>query len=283
MSSRKFTPQEQEQGEETDQIVFRYQDGDEASGEELLRRFGGHPSGPMTNLIGKYYSMLRYVRVNFKDKHTRAFISLFTADAEMREKLRPRYQYTETKAHGILTVEDLRKTCSVIPDEEFKQELRFIFLQKAKLYKHTKEDVWFPGYIKKAFRFGVYHYINKIRRSGDPYTRGPKKFIYLQDDTHYSEETLIRINPEAFVTTPIMQLDDELGNSWVRGITCAEEFLPLTPLQRLIVKMALFEGKSDRLIAEYTRLHINTINRHKLRAIRKIKEERERLLKRTDV
>lgn len=275
--TKKLTAKEIRENEEVNELVFSFQAGDLESGEELLRRFGGHPSQPrMTSFLGKYYTMLKSVNLNFKDKDTRKFLSLFTKDKETRDELKPFYQYADTKAKAIRIADTIRGICAVVPDDELRQELRFLFLRQCMRYKKTKEYVWFPGYLYNSYRFSLYHYIDDVSKSGDYYYRA-SKMTYIQDEAHVSEATLIKLNPEAFITTPILQFDDELGNSWVRGITCAEEFLPLTPLQRLIIRMSLYEEKSDREIAEKTFLHINTINRHKLKAIKIIKAERLRL------
>jgi hypothetical protein len=270
------------EGKNIDCLVFKYQDGDEASGEEILRLFGGHPNEPMTNFIGKYYNMIRYVRFNFKDKDSRGFISLFAADEQLRAKLKPFFQYNETKVQTVLLVERLKWICSSISDDELKQELRFILLKMAKRYVKESKRTFFTAYLKSSYKFYLCRYINKATNVNEPYLCRTKPLVYMQDDNHYSYDTLIKLDERAFITTPILEFDDELGNSWIRGITCSEEFLPLTALQRLILKLGLYDEKSDRQIAEKTRLHINTINRQKLKAVKIVKEERERLLNRND-
>lgn len=279
MRRRKLTPEEHAEGRYVDSLVRQYQEGNEQSGVELLRRFGGHPDEPMSNYIGKFYNLIRYTRVNFADKDTRGFIALFTADPEMRNKLKPFFQYGDVKGKAIATVERLRSQCSVIPDDEFKQELRFLFLQQVSRFEKEAEEKYFTAYISKSYRFALYHYLNNtIMKSKEPYNHLRGKMIYMDNTIQYNEQALVNLDERAFTTSPIMEFDDELGNSWVRGITCGDEFRTLTPLQRLIIKLSFYEEKSDRQISEKTRLHINTINRQKLKSIQIIKEESERLL-----
>lgn len=280
-SKRKKAKEEAQRrdGALVDELVFKYQEGDKASGEELLRRFGGHPDEPMTAIIGKYYSLLRRVRIDFKNDDTKAFISLYIADKDTRKSLKKFYQYTDVKVQAVLALESIRSQSALIADEELKQELRFILLKMAKRYKKEKKNVFFTAYVADSYKYEVYRYLKSASMNvKEPYSK-PRKMIYINDETHYNEDTLIKLDERAFSTSPIQQLDDEIGNSWVRGIACGNEFRTLTPLQRLIIKLSIIDEMSDRQIAERTRLHINTVNRQKLKAIKLVREAREKPLK----
>lgn len=266
--------------EHIDQLVFQYQEGCEESGEALLRYFGCHPAQwELSSYIGKYYSILRFGRFNFADRDSRKFISSFISDAELRKKMKPWYQYKEVKTEVRKIVDHVVGMCLPIPDEDLKQDLRMLFLQQARRYKKTRKNVNFPGYLYNSYRYAVKNHITKLFKAYEPYMHMPGKLKALYEDVSGDETTLIPIDDITLEDTPIMMLDDELGNNWVRGLTCGEEFEDLTPLQRLILKMHYQEGMSDRKIADQLGLHINTVFRQRTKTIKQVEDNVERIQK----
>ena len=250
---------------EIDELVFRFQEGDGEAGERLLRIFGGHPEDPEpTRFIGKYYLLLRYGKVNFKDRDTRRFIMLFIDDPEIRKKLIPFYQYKEVKSHAIKKVELLVKQLEFIPDEDLIQDLRVLFLTQVKKYNSKRKGkVRFTGYLYNSYRYVVKNHVERILKPKDPLTHKRQNVIHFQDDRFEDENSEIEINDRIFNDDIRILEDDELGNNWVRGITCGEEFRKLNPFQRLILKLHYEDGYSDGEIGEKLGLHINTIFRQR--------------------
>lgn len=70
-------------------------------------RFGCHPEEKEpTRLIGKFYQILVYGRINFSmDRRLRRFVSSFMKDREQAEKMRPFYQYSDTRSAAKKTIQ----------------------------------------------------------------------------------------------------------------------------------------------------------------------------------
>ena len=262
-----------------DELVFRYQDGDERAGEELLKRFGAHPKQKrMTLYVGKYYNMLRYGKINFKDYDSRMFIACYMPDAELRKKMRPFYQYRGTKENAILALQGVVDQLKVVEDEDLEQDLRMLLLIQATRYQKTKKHVDFTGYLYRSYRYAVYNHFDKMLKKKDPHNHLADYLVRFQDDVYGDDDSEIEVDESIFAAAPMIQLDDELGNSWVRGITCGDEFKDLTPLQRMILKLHYQDGVTDGKIANMMGIHINTIFRQRKKAMLTIEETIAKLL-----
>jgi RNA polymerase sigma factor (sigma-70 family) len=274
-------PKEKEKLLYIDQLVFRFQDGDKEAGEELSKLFGCHPSGPLRLYIGKYFNLLRFGRFSFNDKDSRKFISCVIADPKLRERLRPAYQYRETKIQTMRYVYKLSELCASIAEDELIQELTYLFLRQAKRYKKKRKHVNFAGYLYNSYRYAVIDYINKRVRKYDPYLHMYSKYELpaFNDELYIDSKTEIDINEITISDVTQIVDDDTLGNSWVRGLTCGPEFRDLNDFQRLILKLHFEDKMTDGKIAERFNMHINTIHKHRKRAENIIKETRERLFK----
>lgn len=264
-----------------DELVFRYQAGCEESGEEILRIFGCHPQDKrMTLYVGKYYSMLRYGKISFGDKDSRRFIACFMVDSELRKKMIPFYQYRDVKEEARRTLEKVINILGVVEDEDFKQDLRMLLLQQAIRYRKTKKSVDFTGYLYNSYRYAVKNYIQDLFKRYEPYMHMPNNLISIEDELIEDESSIIKLGEDIFAKEPMISadLDDELGNSWVRGLTCGDEFKDVTPLQRLILKLHFHDGVADGKIADMMGVHINTIFRQRKKATKAIEEAIERLI-----
>lgn len=266
--------------ENVDELVLRFQAGDQASGEELLRLFGGHPDFPEPkSFIGKYYSLLRYGKVNFDDRDTRRFIALYIKDPEIRKQLKPHYQYREAKAKAIKVLDEKVVTpLSVISDEDLLQDLRFLFLMQAKRFRKKRRKVNFAGYLYNSYRYAVKNYLEIYLKETEPF-RYRNLLLRIQDDRLEDEESEIIVIDRNHQNELMIKIDDDLGHNWVRGITCGEEFKNLTPLQRMIIKLYYDEGLSDRKIADKLSMHINTIFKQRKKAQETVIQTVEELIK----
>lgn len=262
-----------------DEIVFLYQEGDELAGEEILRRYGCHPNDKeLTKYVGKYFKMLRRGVFNFKDKDSRAFIRCFVADKELRDKLIPFYQYKETIERTYEVLNRIIKQLKAIDDEDMKQDLRMLLLIQAQRYEKTKKSVDFNGYLYNSYRFAVKNWIQKLTKPSEPYMHMHDELLGFAEDSFADEDSEIEVNEDLFAAPPMIEMDEEIGNSWVRGITCGEEFKDLTPLQRLIIKLHYHDGLTDGKIAEMMGIHINTIFRQRKKAGQIIEQTTEELI-----
>jgi len=265
-----------EKAEQIDELVAAYQAGDEEAGCELLTIYGADPRRKSSALyIGKYYKMLRYGKMIWNDKDCRMFMRCFFKDREILEGLNKPYQYEHVKKEVRKKLQYIEMSLRTMDDEDLLQELRILFLKQASRYKKTNRN--FSAYLYNSYRYAVMNWIEGMQKKNDPYVQMPEQLLRIAEDCYEDKDGNIEINDSIFATEPMIMIDDALGNSWVRGITCGEEFKDLTTLQRLILKLHNHEGYSDGKIADMMGTHINTIFRQRKRAIATVQETVEQL------
>lgn len=265
-----------EEEEYIDKLVFAYQAGDKKAIDELMHRFGCHPSYQKPKaFVGKYYRMLRYGKINFSDKDSRKFLTRFMKDPAIRKAMGQWFQYGETKEEAMRALQLASNVLKQVPDEDFQQDLRLLFLERAIRYDKIKKRVAFQGYLYNSYRHAVGNYIAKLMKE-------PLLFSHIKrvnNDYVVDKNGFIEIDDSIFKDTPIIAEDDKLGNSWVRGLTCTEEYRGLTHLQRLILKLYYEDGYTDGELADKMGMHINTVFRHRKRAMEKVKQKRLEMIK----
>ena len=272
---KKQEPNNQEEQHLIDEIVLRFQAGSEEAGEELLQLYGGHPEQTHLSLyLGKYYKILRFGKFDFKDYDSRVFIGCFFGKEERRAIIQS-YQYRETKQAVVRKVAQIVEALKILDDEDLKQDLRLLFMKQARQYK--KKNRTFGGYLANSYRYAVANYIIRMMKTEEPYVKLTKDLVSIANDRVRDEESEVDIQDSLLLSTPMLQTEDELDNSWVRGLSCGEEFLDLTPLQRLILKLKHYDGWSDGRIAEKMGIHINTIFRQRKKAGIIVQQTVERL------
>lgn len=245
-----------------DDVVFAFQNREEEAGLELLSIFGGDlQEEGLIKYLGKWYKLLRNGNIDFKDKDTRKFISMFIKNKEERLNLQKWYQYSPTVIEAQKAMDQIVSLLAQIEDEDLEQDLRMLLFQQASRYKKTKKSVDFYGYLYNSYRYALKDHINGMLKGGDVYFYRQSFVGGYQDELNWNGENDFDIKEfneeEVMMMNPLK--DDEIGNSWVRGITCGEEFKELSTIQRLIVKLHDYEDWSDKRIADSTGLHVNTI------------------------
>lgn len=260
-----------------DELVLSYQAGDQEAGEELLRLYGGHPSYKGLSLyLGKYYKMLRFGKFEFRDKDSRLFVRLFIEDSATRDALLKSYQSKKVKEDTTRKLGTVSESLKVLEDEDLQQDLRMLFLKQCMRYK--KQNRNFGAYLYNSYGFAVKNYIKAIQKPAEPYVHMRKELIRISDDKFKDGEADILLKDSIFAKAPVILIDEELGNSWVRGLTCGDEFKELTQLQRLIIKLNYHEGWSDGKIASMMGIHINTIFRQRTKADKLVRATVESLI-----
>jgi RNA polymerase sigma factor (sigma-70 family) len=243
--------------ERIDQLVFDYQKGDTSAGEELLELFDPY--------IKKYWKIIKDGMVNLSDKDTKRFISLFMKDEENRRLTKKRYHSGETKSAIDLTASRLSATCRSIPAEDMMQELITIFLLIAKRYKKRRGKANFCGYLYNVYKYEVYRRI--VSMTSDPLVHRIDLNESYNDLCCMNEEEQILNEPAIYTDEILMVLDEQLGNNWVRGLTCGEAFEILDPTERLILKLKYVERLTDIEIGRMMGVHRNTIRLQREKAI----------------
>lgn len=249
-----------------DKLVERYQGGDENAAEELLRQLRPYMS--------KFFKILRLGSIDLSDRDSRKFINLFIDDENMRSKLKKAYQSTDARNEAYRATALIQSMCTSIPSEDIIHELILVLLTLAKRYSKTKKKVNFCGYLYNAFRFELARRIKQI--TFDPLTHCTDLTIPY-DDSDYSNgnDEPVEESIQIYVDEPLAVLEDELGNSWARGLTCGDMFSKLTQLQRIILKMHYMDGEGDSAIGERLGIHRTTVKRQRTCAEEILKKARD--------
>lgn len=255
-----------------DELVFRSQAGDDRAGEELLIRFGGSlEQENMNAYMGKFYKVLRFGKVNYLDMDSRRFVSLFMKGERLKDRETPWYKDEDMKEIAKKRMEDLSVSLRGIPDDDLKQDLREIFFDLVNRYEKKEEHVYFTAYLYNSYRLYLERHIKKILKKGKLTISNEVKLVGMLDEKAMDPQAIIEIHEDIQRDTPVIRIDDQLGNSWVRGLTCREEFVHLTSLDRLIIKMHYNEKIKDEDIGKKFNMHINTVYRRRTKAVQSVK------------
>jgi RNA polymerase sigma factor (sigma-70 family) len=244
-----------------DELVIRFQAGKTECGEELIEIF--------QPFFLKYINIVKEGKVNLKDRDSRKFIALFMNDPEVIHKLNKRFHSNETKNNAYKTILYLNNTCNLIDEEDIKQEIYLAFLTLINRWTKKKGKSNFCGYVYNCFRYEFRRAISNLVK--DPIVNNTYVNLRYMDSENLTDdiEILDKVNTE---NTIMITLEEEIDNNWVRGLTCSEEFLSLTTLQRMILKEYYCDKSTDKAIAHKTGLHINTIFRNRTKAIEVLRE-----------
>ena len=242
--------------EEIETLVFSYQNGDLSAGEKLIEIFNPY--------MIKYLRLIKDGFVNLKDKDTRRFIGLFMNDCEAKKKLNKSLQSSETRNKAHIAVSMIGSLCKDLPEEDIMQELIVILLMVAKRYKKKSPKVNFCGYLYNIYKYELYRRINQM--TSDPIVRSDLNLSY-DDDSYVMEEDIYENEPTIYTSEPLMVFDEDLGNSWIRGITCSELFEILDPTQRLILRLSYYDNLSDIEIGQKMGIHRNTVRAQRNNAV----------------
>lgn len=165
--------------------------------------------------------------------------------------------------------------------------------------KYYKPNGTFHMYVSKCFHWEAYRYLTKL--INDPLThfeviRLCDQFsdIDLESDAVeiYLEDKNAAFAIEEMINTTSRQKDieksktltlkennkisaydtDSLNFNWTNGVTCSELFKSLTSYEREIIILSFIKNKTDIEIGNIYGCHRATINEHKKKAVKKIKE-----------
>lgn len=232
-----------------DEIVVQYQNDDKDAAIKLLQSFD--------NYINKFLFLLKKKIVNSKDQDTRRFLALFTDDIEKRKLLKSdnNSYKTTTIIHEI--IEQLSQQLKCISEEDIKQDLSMILLLLAKRYKDQGKT--FSSYVYNTFRY-------ELKRTVETYINDPANRYISYEDMENDPE----ISDDYSFSAVLIERDDDLDINWIQGLTCSEEFLKLSTMERLILKMHYDLKMSDPAIAKILGVHKNTVFNRRTKAIKKV-------------
>ena len=247
----------QETWDRVETLVLAFQSGHEEAGVELMLSFD--------NYFRKYTNIILKSDIDFKDRESRFFISLFMQKDDYKKVRRP-FQQSETISKALQAVSFIRNTYGQATEEDIKQDFYMIFFKLIKRYKPMGKS--FGAYLCTSF---VYELARHIRTQlKDPISRSKNvlQFCDMCDD-HGTQLSA----SGGVVYGDMIDLIDEItfSETWIVGLTCSDEFIELTQFERLILIKYYVEEKTDKKIADETGFKRNTINKKRAKAINKIK------------
>jgi RNA polymerase sigma factor (sigma-70 family) len=237
MSDRSpFSAYPKEHYDMIENLVLRFQAGDQEAGSDLLEAFQPY--------FAKYLRLIKEAVVNFFDQESRRFIALLMSDPMTRRGIFRSNPSRKHRAAAWQAARLLQTCCQTIPEDDLKQEMYLILLKLAKRYK-KQPHCNFAGYVaggrRGAFKYELHRSLKRM--IADPSVFKNSVVLSFDESMHHlpapEEQTIQGITPT-----------EELDHDWVRGLSAADEFSGLTPAERLIIKLHYADGLSDRKIAE---------------------------------
>jgi len=216
-----------------DQLVKRYQDGDSEAGLELVQLFGYSESpDTLSKLFKKYYDLLRFGVINFRNKDTRRFLMLFISDEQVRKAMIPFYQYANTKREVRKITQRINDKMQFVSDEEMIQDFAYILLILAKRFEKRSDKIYFCGYVAKSFKFEVFKHYRPLFKDV-LFSNFTEELIDIKD-----EDSMIEPDENWLRNDLYFQNErDALGLNWISGKTADFPFDHLTPFERTILSL----------------------------------------------
>lgn len=209
----------------------------------LLNRF--------SPLIKKYMSLMKYGQIDFNDVEMKQFVSLFIDDVNLKRALGRKKQSSEFKSGIYKKFNFVLETYGTLSDEDILSDLQLCFLALCKRYKQVGKN--FCAYVYNSYRYEVARHIKNFIKN--PINIQYKMLQY--EDCINGEEDILDLKHEDKYLEAESDLPD---HTWINGSDCSDAFKSLSTIQRIIIVKYYLEDWNDRQIAEFTGLHINTIN-----------------------
>lgn len=255
---------------EIDELVFQYQGGSEDAGLKLIQLFGYDPETNETSwLIGKYFNLLRYGAIKFRNADTRSFIRLFSSDPLIKEGLSLPFQYADTKKEARKIVQRINNRMKHLTDKEIIHDLCSVLLDLASRYQKKGKGNKFLGYVRRSYHFYVFHHF-KYLFTDLSYSH---RIDPLED--HIDENSEITIQDSWYKDLYFDKEKDELGFNWILGRTADYPFDQLTQFERTLLHLYDFKGFTYEEVGAQMGYHRDTIWSKR----KKIKEKLEMLMK----
>lgn len=241
---------------EIDELVAKYKKNDDRAPtmELIIEKLAPYRS--------KFVNILKNGSADITDKDTKQFLKLFMPEGDIRKEMDNITISQEAKVKAAEIAIYIQKLCESIKNEDLEQDLIVLMFELINRYE-PQRGVHFCGYLYNTYRYDVSRYVKKM-------TRDPMAFYIpyvLGDGEEYMDADLVPSAEEIF--------EEEMGMSWVNGITCHEIFLKLNKFQRIIIEFYYKFGYSDSKIAELLNSNRSFIYRQRIKAEEILKENKE--------
>lgn len=264
-------------------LAIGFRDGNKDDGIELIRCFKSY--------IDHYVDLIKFGEFDYTNKSIKKFVSIFYYNSNNK---------TEFLSCWSERAKNISELFSNIEKEEAQSVVRYSILKMAKSY-NSKEPT-FHTYVSRCLHLIIYQETKKY--ISDPLSNYSSLECEIDGDIDESlvlaEKILFKkrhilgynINENDDIINKIdiydkinnsriskkvlnfEELDDSfLDINWINGITCSRAFKNLTPFERKLLIEHEVLNKTDTEIANEYGYVRATINRKRLKAISKIKEE----------
>ncbi|WP_377263108.1 hypothetical protein [Priestia sp. YIM B13551] len=247
--------------------MFEYQAGSTKAGLELIQSFGYDPeTKKLSNFIKKYFNLLRYGVINFRDKETRKLIAKYTPNKDLQEELVPFYQYAHTKKGARKVVQMINFRLRHLSDEELINILCMLLLTQAKRYKKKSDKINFCGYLKGSYYHSVHEYFKYL------YKDLSYGFRIESLEDHIDENSEIQIKDSWYQDLYFEKENQELGFNWILGKTATFPFDQLTTFERTLISLYDHKGMTYEQVGAHMGYHRDTIWSKRKQIKKKLKE-----------
>lgn len=215
------------------------------------------------NFLSKYHQLLYKGVIDFNNYDIRKFLSCYLKDSdERRSFLKGKYHSKQDVANGYRILSYIRQAFQGFTSREVYHELIIPFLECAKRYRYINKS--FNSYLYNTYRYELVRHINSIL-----FQRFNVKHPLI-------EKHHIEIELKENVDELKIELDDDLSLNhphWLNGKKTNDPFKQFTREERLILVKYYMEDYTDKEIGRLIGKHRKSVNRMRLKAIRKIKED----------
>jgi len=216
-----------------ERLVLDYQHGDKDAAMKIINAFRG--------FMLKFQQVVCSGQINIQDRVTRNFLGLFLYNKKGNVNS---YWCQRSTLNDLMSIVGwIREIFSRYDAEEIEQELICALLHMAKRHTPNLEFPSFHVYISKAYHFYAFRQLKAL----SPFlTQAINDNNAIIDDSAY-------IDAEKFDEEPIIfdkEIDEEIDENWIAGITCSPSFACLTPFGRKVIKMYYCDELSDEQIGE---------------------------------
>ena len=235
----------QKQFDSERQLDIKQQRLSRQAGERLLERFDP--------LIKKYTIIVTTGQINFDDKETKAFVSIFIDDPRLKGALTRKRQTASIRDEIYKRFNFVKATYGSINEEEIRTDLQILLLKLAKKYKQMGKS--FCGYVATTYKYEVFRHI--------------KKHIENPLNIPYRHEEYLDQKEDESIEVAEYELEDSIYEdnvglpdiSWIKGMSCSDIFSNLTPIQRKVLIKYYLEDCNDKEIAYNFGIDVNAANK----------------------
>ncbi|UOE58205.1 sigma factor-like helix-turn-helix DNA-binding protein [Cytobacillus oceanisediminis] len=242
------------QYEHIEKLVKSFQEGSVEAGFEMVRLFGyAEEPDDLSGFIKKYFNLLRYGVINFRDRDTRGFIRLSTADEQVKQALIPGFQYAETKKAARKIVQRMNDRMQFLNDTELIHELCYVLLYMAKRYKKKSPKKNFCGFLYSSYKFYAHNHFRNLFKDPSLYSNLHEGDEFIEHDDE------IELQDQWYLDLYFERESLELGLNWILGKTATFPFSILTPFERTLLSLYDEKGYTYEEVGERMGYHRDTI------------------------